>query len=134
MMDKLKKRMRENVTFELEESRRNFEQLFSTRKQAHAVLFEEVNEAEDEMGKVIDLGIRLNQVLRLRAERSAPAGREGAILRDMEECAVNTACEAVQVAAMCRKWRESLGTMDAVADGDSKSANLSVKKVADNGR
>ena len=132
MMGKLKKRMRENVTFELEESRRNFEQLFSTRKQAHAVLFEEVNEAEDEMGKVIDLGIRLNQVL--RAERSAPAGREGTILRDMEECAVCAACEAVQVAAMCRKWRESLGTMDAVADGDSKSANLSVKKVADNGR
>lgn len=111
MMDKLKKRMRENVTFELEESRRNFEQLFSTRKQAHAVLFEEVNEAEDEMGKVIDLGIRLNQVLRLRAERSAPAGREGAILRGMEECAVCAACEAVQVAAMCRKWRESLSTM-----------------------
>lgn len=134
MMDKLKKRMRENVTFELEESRRNFEQLFSTRKQAHAVLFEEVNEAEDEMGKVIDLGIRLNQVLRLRAERSAPAGREGAILRDMEECAVCAACEAVQVAAMCRKWRESLGTMDVVADGGSKSANLYAKKVAPNGR
>ena len=134
MMDKLKKRMRENVTFELEESRRNFEQLFSTRKQAHAVLFEEVNEAEDEMGKVIDLGIRLNQVLRLRAERSAPAGREGAILRDMEECAVCAACEAVQVAAMCRKWRESLGTMDAVADGDSKSANLKKKTVAPHGR
>ena len=111
MMDKLKKRMRENVTFELEESRRNFEQLFSTRKQAHAVLFEEVNEAEDEMGKVIDLGIRLNQVLRLAKDSSAPAGREGAILRDMEECAVCAACEAVQVAAMCRKWRESLGAM-----------------------
>lgn len=111
MMDKLKKRMRENVTFELEESRRNFEQLFSTRKQAHAVLFEEVGEAEDEMGRVIDLGIHLNQVLRLAADSSAPAGREGTILRDMEECAINTACEAVQVAAMCRKWRESLGTM-----------------------
>ena len=106
MMNKLKKRMRGNVTFELEESRRNFEQLFSSRKQAHAVLFEEVNEAEDEMGKVIDLGVRLNQVL-----RSAPAGREEAILCDMEECAVNTACEAVQVAAMCRKWRESLDSM-----------------------
>ena len=100
MMDKLKKRMRENVTFELEESRRNFEQLFSTRKQAHTVLFEEVNEAEDEMGKVIDLGIRLNQVLRLRAERSAPAGREGAILRDMEECAV-----CVPPAKRCRSRR-----------------------------
>lgn len=106
MMNKLKKRMRGNVKFELEESRRNFEQLFSTRRQAHAVLFEEVNEAEDELSKVIDLGIRLNQVL-----RSTPAGREEAVLRDMEECAVNTACEAVQVAAMCRKWRESLGTM-----------------------
>ena len=134
MMDKLKKRMRENVTFELEESRRNFEKLFSTRKQAHAVLFEEVGEAEDEMGRVIDLGIHLNQVLRLAEDSSAHAGREGAILRDMEECAINTACEAVQVATMCRKWRESLGTMDAVADGDSKSANLSAKKVADNGR
>ena len=111
MMDKLRRRIRENVTFELEESRRNFEQLFSTRKQAHAVLFEEVNEAEDEMGKVIDLGIRLNQVLRLAKENSAPAGREGVILRDMEEHAIDTACEAVQVAAMCRKWRESLGTM-----------------------
>lgn len=98
------------------------------------MLFEEVNEAEDEMGKVIDLGIRLNQVLRLRAERSAPAGREGAILRDMEECAVCAACEAVQVAAMCRKWRESLGTMDAVADGDSKSANSQKKTVAPHGR
>lgn len=111
MMDKLRRRMRENVAFELEESRRNFEKLFHTRKQAHAVLFEEVGEAEDEMGRVIDLGVHLNQVLRLAADSSAPAGREEAILRDMEERAVNTACEAVQVAAMCRKWRESLSAM-----------------------
>lgn len=111
MMDKLRRRMRENVTCELDESRRNFEQFFSTRKQAHDVLFEEVNEAEDEMGRVIDLGVRLNQVIRFDAYSSAPAGREEAILRDMEERAIDTACEAVQVAAMCRKWRESLSAM-----------------------
>ena len=131
MMRKIAGKVRTLRDFELRESRKNYEQFFPDRRAAHEILFEELGETEDALSLTIEAGVKLNDCVR---QPDFSREKELDAIRVMELWEMNTACEAIQTAAMCKKWRESMGVMDAVADGDSKSAKCLRKTVAPNGR
>lgn len=98
-MKKLKGEVEKAVAFELSEANKNYP-LFASRHEGLAVIEEEVWEAKDAF---VSLDAQFNTF------RYNVFTDEYEIISEdvqlMREYAINLACEAIQVAAMCDKWR-----------------------------
>lgn len=103
MMDKLLRRVKKDAAFELEESKKNYEERFTSQSGARFILLEELEETIDELKKADGL------IADLREGQDMSRSD----IRFLEGCMLNLACEAIQSAAMCRKWLESLPFSDA---------------------
>lgn len=99
MMKKLKKRIEEDISFELSEANRNYP-LFASPHEGLAIIGEEVAEAKKEMRHLVLWHEQLEQDVYSDELESSDEDVE-----DIIERATNLACEAVQVAAMGRKWQ-----------------------------
>lgn len=99
MMKKLKKRIEEDISFELAEANKNYP-LFASPHEGLAIIGEEVSEAKKEMRHLVLWHEQLEQDVYDDEDESAVEDIE-----DIIERATNLACEAVQVAAMGRKWQ-----------------------------
>lgn len=99
MMKKLKTEVEKAVAFELSEANKNYP-LFASRHEGLAVIEEEVWETKNEL-------VRLDG--QFNTFRYNVFTDEYEVITDdirsMREYAINVACEAIQVAAMCDKWR-----------------------------
>lgn len=97
-MNAIENQVRELVKIELAAANERFPQ-FHSAHEGYAVLKEEVEELEYEVGfvqigiKSIWSDIKANQTHKWEVE----------VIR---KCAINAACEAIQVAAMCQKFLE----------------------------
>lgn len=76
---------------------------FHSPHEGYGVLLEEVEELQDEVKTVTQEVATWWSVV-----KHNDVSINDFILDGIEKYAVNAACEAVQVAAMCRKYRESL--------------------------
>lgn len=98
-MKKLKTEVEKAVAFELSEANKNYP-LFASRHEGLAVIEEEVWEAKNEL-------VRLDG--QFNTFRYNVFTDEYEVITEdvqmMREYAVDLACEAIQVAAMCDKWR-----------------------------
>lgn len=99
MMKKLKKRIEEDISFELAEANRNYP-LFASPHEGLAIIGEELEEARSEMRQV-DVWFG-NLIQNVYADEKESAEED---IEDIIRFATNLACEAVQVAAMGRKWQ-----------------------------
>jgi hypothetical protein len=93
------------VTEELEAAN-NIHSLFHSAHEGYAVLLEEVEEAEAEMESV------KGWMRSLWTDTKEELGRGQSLARGIEWRAVKLAAEAIQVAAMARKFQDSLGGVD----------------------
>lgn len=99
MMKKLKKRIEEDISFELSEANKNYP-LFASPHEGLAIIGEELEEARSEMRQV-DVWFG-NLIQNVYADEKESAEED---IEDIIRFATNLACEAVQVAAMGRKWQ-----------------------------
>lgn len=99
MMKKLKKRIEEDISFELAEANRNYP-LFASPHEGLAIIGEEMEEAKAEMRQVELWFDLLTKNVFYNEEEGAMED-----IGDLVNFATNLACEAVQVAAMGRKWQ-----------------------------
>ena len=99
MMKKLKKRIEEDISFELAEANRNYP-LFASPHEGLAIIGEELEEAKAEMRQVEVWFDLLTKNVFYNEEEGAMED-----IGDLVNFATNLACEAVQVAAMGRKWQ-----------------------------
>lgn len=99
MMKKLKNEVEKAVAFELSEANRNYP-LFASRHEGLAVIAEEVFEAAKEATDLADE----YEILRYNVFGDEDDSLSGNIEK-MRKHAVFLACEAIQVAAMCDKWK-----------------------------
>lgn len=99
MMKKLKKRIEEDISFELSEANKNYP-LFASMHEGLAIIGEEVAEVRREMRQVDTWFGNLMEDVYTDEKESAEEDIE-----DIIRFATNLACEAVQVAAMGRKWQ-----------------------------
>lgn len=76
---------------------------FNSTHEGYAVLLEEAEEMQDEVESV-----RKELAIWWTVVKSNDAGMNDFILKGIEKHAINAACEAIQVAAMCQKFRKSL--------------------------
>lgn len=116
-MKKLKAEVEKAVAFELSEANTNYP-LFASRHAFMAVIKEEVWETKNEL-------VRLDG--QFNTFRYNVFTDEYEVLTEdvqlMQKHAINLACEAIQVAAMCDKWMLGRGDSNAEAD-DSLPAKL----------
>lgn len=99
MMKKLKKRIEEDISFELSEANKNYP-LFASPHEGLAIIGEELEEAKAEMRQVELWFDLLTKNVFYNEEEGAMED-----IGDLVNFATNLACEAVQVAAMGRKWQ-----------------------------
>lgn len=99
MMKKLKKRIEEDISFELAEANKNYP-LFASPHEGLAIIGEEMEEAKAEMRQVELWFDLLTKNVFYNEEEGAMED-----IGDLVNFATNLACEAVQVAAMGRKWQ-----------------------------
>lgn len=99
MMKKLKKRVEEDIEFELAEANKNYP-LFASDHEGLAIITEELYEAELEMRSLRTWADNLRLSVFGDEKESAEEDVE-----DIITYATNLACEAIQVAAMGRKWQ-----------------------------
>ena len=99
MMKKLKKRIEEDISFELSEANKNYP-LFASPHEGLAIIGEEVAEARREMRHLEMWYEQLTNDVYYDENESADNNIE-----DIIKLATNLACEAVQVAAMGHKWK-----------------------------
>lgn len=99
MMKKLKKRIEEDISFELSEANKNYP-LFASMHEGLAIIGEEVAEVRREMRQLDTWFGNLMEDVYTDEKESAEEDIE-----DIIRFATNLACEAVQVAAMGRKWQ-----------------------------
>ena len=101
MMKKLLERVRMLVRMELKEARKNNGQFFHSLHEGHSVIWEEMEEAREEVETVEETFQELMYFIRVNAPCTVNVG-----LKRIEEHAISAACEYIQVAAMARKMRE----------------------------
>lgn len=89
------------VDKELAAANKQFPQ-FHSAHEGYAVIQEEVDELKEDMDRIIV------RVISLRARVRFNSSCEEIVLRIYED-AINAACEAIQVAAMCKKFLEMEG-------------------------
>ena len=99
MMKKLKAEVEKAVAFELSEANKNYP-LFASRHEGLAVIEEELWETHVAFTKVkSQFDIFRYDVFTDEYEALTED------VQELKERAINVACEAIQVAAMCDKWR-----------------------------
>ena len=103
-MDNLRAEVAASVAAELERANAA-NPPFHSAHEGMAVICEEIWELGEEEAAVSELLTALWACV--RQNRPNPA-----ILGNLEKAAINAACEAIQVAAMCRKFRELEGYGD----------------------
>lgn len=99
MMKKLKKRIEEDISFELAEANKNYP-LFASDHEGLAIIGEEMYEAKKEMEYLKNRYGWLEDDVYTDEKDSADD-----MIDDVIEFATNLACEAIQVAAMGHKWK-----------------------------
>lgn len=103
-MNAVKKQVQELVKVELEAANKKFSQ-FRSRHEGWAVILEEVNELSDEYALIEKVVLELWEHIKGDSTNRT-------IQYDVEwvrKYAINAACEAIQVAAMCKKFLEMEG-------------------------
>lgn len=96
MMTKLKKTVDQLVQSELDLASEQHGERFHSAHEAYAVIREEQDEASQEFQDLRDFLWKFWEEVK--------ANRDGKIeLHDIEELAINAACECIQVAAMAQK-------------------------------
>lgn len=103
MMTKLKSKVFPLVEFELNEANKNYPPFHSPHEGA-AVIAEEIGEAREALKAVDDGFGEMWQGITKDVELAT----HDAYIDAIEAAAVNLACEALQVAAMCEKYYDSL--------------------------
>lgn len=98
-MKKLKKRVEEDINFELEEANKNYP-LFASDHEGLAIIGEEMYEAKKEMENLNNRYGWLEDDVYNDEKDSADD-----MIDDVIKFATNLACEAIQVAAMGNKWK-----------------------------
>lgn len=126
MMNKLIHGIDELVDSELALANRDNGSTFHSNHEAWAVMLEEVEESDEAMMAVRDRSRRINELqdrIAYAARRMEKAAadhkrvwkhqvRNNRLIQEkdfeaLEEYALDAAAELIQVAAMCRKWRQS---------------------------
>ena len=102
MMEDLLPRVRKLAAAELKSSCERYEKRFASRDEAALILGEELNETE------LELTIAKRYMAMFDRGVVSPGH-----LEEMEDRMLNAACEAIQTAAMCRKWILSMTAGDA---------------------
>lgn len=100
-MNAVENDVRALVDKELAAANKQFPQ-FHSAHEGYAVIQEEVDELKEDMDRIIV------RVISLRARVRFNSSCEEIVLRIYED-AINAACEAIQVAAMCKKFLEMEG-------------------------
>lgn len=102
MRDELIKAVESMVDEELQSS---MEKLFNSTHEGYAVILKEVDELKDE----IEGKDRINESIEWlwRCVKNNSKYTKNSI-KQIENAAINAACEAIQVAAMCKKFAKSI--------------------------
>lgn len=100
-MNAVENDVRALVDKELAAANKQFPQ-FHSAHEGYAAIQEEVDELKEDMDRIIV------RVISLRARVRFNSSCEEIVLRIYED-AINAACEAIQVAAMCKKFLEMEG-------------------------
>jgi hypothetical protein len=108
----MKKLINEAITRELETANSKYP-LFQTDHEAYAVLREEIEEAVEECDRLPDLIENMWGRVRIDMEVEQ-------VINIIEKVAENLISEAVQVAAMCRKTRDSVAMRRKVKGVDNE--------------
>lgn len=96
-MNDIQPQVEQLVQIELDSSNEKFPPFHSTHE-GYSVILEEVCELRDEMGKLREALDGLWYCVRSNSDGTHD-------LKYLEIHAINAACEAIQVAAMCQKFR-----------------------------
>lgn len=97
-MNAIENQVRELVKVELDAANKRFPQ-FHSAHEGYAVIQEEVDELKEDMDRIN------GRITSLRARVRFNNSCEELVSRVYDD-AINAACEAIQVAAMCRKFLE----------------------------
>ena len=103
MRAKLLKQVENLVNEELQLSMEKFP-LFHSAHEGFAIILEELIELHEELE---DSGKIHNSIQRLWSMVRNNSNYKDTAINQIEQHAINAACEAIQVAAMCRKFKES---------------------------
>lgn len=100
-MDAVKEDIEKLVQKELKAANEKFP-LFASNHEGYAVIKEEVEEAKEQLSYVK----QMLDALWVNAKRNSDSHTER-FAKELQRCAINLACEAIQVAAMAQKFIDS---------------------------